>query len=427
MSKTSLELKVSGSINVTQDLKLYINMLQMNAAELLTFLDNQIECNPFLEIEEKEEEFYNKNNYEYKSISTIEDFSLFESKQNIYDIINEQIYFHFQEKKYQQIAFYIMQLMDDRGLINTDEIEQYKNDSDFIYVLNKMKYFEPNGIFAENIKECLKIQAKIYRNSLYDILIDNLEIVASYDYSKLTKIINVTKDEVMLMIKNIQKLNPSPIAKYSNDKLIPKIPDVFIEEDVGNSFFIEINRSLFPKLQIKDIEIDDKTTNSDDKKFIQTNLYQAKGLAKALENREIILLKIASAILKFQKKFFRYGIMHLMPMTISDIAKETLLHESTISRATTGKYIECKYGIFELKYFFSSKITSSLEEFVSSKKIQELIKSMISDEKEEILSDEQIMQNLHLLKINIARRTVAKYRKILKIPSSAARKKANFF
>jgi RNA polymerase sigma-54 factor len=446
MSKLVQTAALKQTIKMTASLKASLNLLQMSSLELKSTAYAELAKNPFLEENSESEEQINIEepkqdlftSYSPKSSNYDQDFdfiSNIESKKTLNDHISEQIGLSIQDHIEKLVALYLLDLLEPNGYINpnTDEIsKQLKCSKDLIKkVLANLQSFDPPGIFARNLKECLYLQLRTKGEITPEIsaVLDNLELVANAEFAKLAKICKIPQGELEQIIAKIKTLNPKPANGFFVENTQYKIPDVILNILPNNEISLEINPEVVPKLALsnsyyRSIKFEIKT--KEEKEFAKHEYASAANLVKAIDNRCKTILKVAGCIVQEQIDFFTRGIMYLKPLTLSKIAEHTGFNESTISRATAHKYIATPSGIYELKYFFSSSLsnltTASSE--VSSTKVKELIKQIIaSEEPGYILSDEDISSHLRRFNINIARRTVAKYRESLKIETSAVRKR----
>ena len=315
------------------------------------------------------------------------------------------------------------------NLINTDRSYIDKVES----VLKKMQSsFDPPGVCARDLKECLKIQAEQlgYNGGIQNVnkIIDSfLEEVATRDYKKIADALGVSTEEVEQATSVISSLEPKPGRPfYLKDTAKYIVPDFYVYK-VGNDLHIQLNRD-FPKVRISQyyetLFKRGASISADVKKYIKEKLEAARRIRNCLEEREKMVNKIIKKIVEHQRDFFEYGSDHLKPLRLKDIArdKDINVHESTVSRITSRRYIHTPQGILELKSLFSRGIEMSDGELISFEKIKTLIKDIITTESPESpYSDEDIAKMLERRNIKIARRTIAKYRKILKIPSSSER------
>ena len=372
------------------------------------------------------------NNYSNETPNFEE--TMADESQSLYKDIEKQIIAKFKENIDRIIAYNILGDIDDNGYFKTDiAIVANKLNcevSKVSFVLETMKGFEPSGIFAKDLKESLSIQMQELGlwNLKADIIIENIEILAKGDFKKLMKLADIEDiEELKEIIANIRLLKPKPITDYEIQTAQTIVPDVFLKIDKNGDFRIELNNNNLPRVLInRDYysEIKSIAKDKESKKFLNEKVGTANWLIKSLHQRANTILKVATEISKQQKDFFLKGADHLKPMLLKDIAYEIEMHESTISRVTTNKYIATPRGVYELKFFFSKALTSSYGgEDHSSQSVRFRIKDLVDKEdKKKPLSDDKIVQILDSEGINIARRTVSKYRDMLNIPSSSKRK-----
>jgi RNA polymerase sigma-54 factor len=330
------------------------------------------------------------------------------------------------------IANYLLESIDERGYIAetidsaSQALNTKKNKIDS--VLRKLQTMEPTGVFARDLQECLRLQLEdkeIIDNS-YEIILQNLDMVAECKLQKLANMCDIDLDILREKLAEIRKLNPKPGLAYSAEKIKTKIPDIYVYES-GDKYSLQLNDSNIPKAIVnKDYydKIKSDIIHAHEKDYVKQKYNEASALVKAITQRQNTLLRIARVIVEMQKDFLKHGIMFLEPLVISRIAKDIDMHESTVSRVINNKFIATPRGTFAFKFFFSSSLKSSgaaNNKTVSSTKAKELIKEMIDNEGDNILSDEEITSSLDKFGINISRRAVAKYRSAMNIPSSSAR------
>jgi RNA polymerase sigma-54 factor len=351
------------------------------------------------------------------------------------DYLTEQINLEINDPTRKLIAFFLLDSLKSNGYINFDSqaaSDTLKCSLSLIEeVLFKLQTFDPSGIFARDLKECLKIQLRDVKssNNKLLLLIDNLELIASNDYKKLTKICQVDNDELKDLIATLKTLNPKPASGFLVETTMFKIPDVILTIDEVGSFKLELNYECVPKLRFNDefyLKIKSNVKTDSEKDFTKQELSSANNIIKGIDQRVKTILRVANCIVEEQIDFFTRGVMYLKPLTLNKIAEMTGFNESTISRSTANKYISAPNGIYELKYFFSSSLgnTKSAGSNISSTKVKEIIKQLIlHEEPDNILSDDDIAVELKKFNIKIARRTVAKYREAAGVATSAYRKR----
>ena len=328
--------------------------------------------------------------------------------------------------------------LDQNGYLcaSVPEICQLENVSEeFVEaVLKKVQEFDPPGIAARNLQECLLIQARMLgvKNKIIEVIIkDYLKDLELKNYVHIAHKLKVPLREVEIAVLLISRMNPKPGSMYSEDKIQPIIPDVYIVK-ADDEYKIILNDDGLPRLRISNFyrEIMAGLTDhghgeeESGKKYIKDKVQSATWLIKSIQQRQNTIYKVAESIVKFQRDFFDRGIDFLKPLVLRDIASDIEMHESTISRVVSNKYVHSLQGIFEMKYFFGSSIKRTAEGTIASKSVKEEIKQIISGEKpKKPYSDCEIVDLLKVKGINIARRTVAKYREMMGILPSSKRKK----
>lgn len=332
------------------------------------------------------------------------------------------------------IGHYLIDLVDEAGYIPADlealsqrlgaPLELVES------VLGKLQTFDPPGIFARSLAECLALQLK--EQDRYDPLmaqlLANLDLLASRNIPALKRAIGIDMDELADMIREIKRLNPKPGLKFGSVQLQPVVPDVIVRAAADGGWHVELNSDTLPRVLVNRsyyTRIAKTATNERDKGYIFDCLQTANWLVKSLDQRARTILKVAEQIVRQQDSFFMYGVQYLRPLNLKVIADAISMHESTVSRVTSNKYIATPRGIFELKYFFTSAIASAADgEAHSSESVRHRIKQLIDAESaDDVLSDDQLVDRLRGEGIEIARRTVAKYREAMRIPSSVQRRR----
>ncbi len=295
-------------------------------------------------------------------------------------------------------------------------------------VLLMVHQFDPTGIGARDLAECLAAQAR--EADRYDPcmaqLIGNLDLLAKGDFTRLKKICGVDDEDFADMVAELRGYDPKPGCRFDSEQLPPVVPDVFIREQ-GEGWRVEVNQANLPRLLIDreyqaDLEAGcDKATKS----WIGDCVNEAHWLIKALDQRQRTIVKVSSAILKRQEAFFRKGVTALRPLTLREVAEDIAMHESTVSRVTSNKYLHCGRGVFELKYFFSSGVSSGDgTDSASAEAVKSHIGRLIdAEDTRSILSDDRLCELLKEQGFDIARRTVAKYREAMGHGSSVQRRR----
>ena len=472
----NLKLKQSQSLVMTPQLQQAIKLLQLNNLELTNLVNKELEENPFLENESVEldnqndqdtektdeldesfengesvadepcnEDFENRwdndttfeYNSKHSSTESVDVGSVIEqtlsNKVSLKSILSNQADLEFNDDVDKKIAEILIDYVDENGWIteNLEDIEEFSGFKlkQIENVLEKMQSFEPNGVFARNLKECLKIQL-INENNLdqkKEIIIDNIDLLGSGNIKGLQKLTGLKEERLKDEIRLIRALNPKPGSKYSTDNDNIFHPDVIVTKN-NSDWAVELNHGTLPKININEDyvkEIERLQCGESDKKFINESLNSARWLLKAIQQRNVTTLKISSEIVNQQKEFFEKGKKYLKPMVLKDVAKKINMHESTVSRVTSDKLMLTPRGVFEMKLFFSASISSTKEgETHSAESVRESLKKLISSEPaNNPLSDEMLVEKLQDEGIDLARRTVAKYRELLNIPASSVRRK----
>ena len=297
-------------------------------------------------------------------------------------------------------------------------------------VLGAVQSLDPSGIGARNLAECLAIQLRDLDrlDPAMHILLRHLELAARRDIAALRRLCGVDEEDVQEMIAEIKRLDPKPGRAFGSAPIQPVVPDVIVRAAPDGSWLIELNTDVLPRLLVNQTYATriSRTKGSDaDRSFMSGCLQTANWLTKSLEQRARTILKVAGEIVRQQDAFFIKGVEHLRPLNLKAIAEATGMHESTVSRVTSNKYLASPRGLFELKYFFTASIASNTgSEAHSAESVRFRIRQMIEREPVgEILSDDAIVEKLKSADIDIARRTVAKYRESMRIPSSVERRR----
>lgn len=437
-----LSLEQSQKLVMTNQLQLAIQLLQMSSLEVEQLLVEELQTNPFLNEKDIDPERYDQpsSDYSYSSASDPENNFIentYADEKDLRQFLCEQANIAFEDPHDKYIALTLIDYLEPSGYFATDliEIESETNQplEKIEAVLIKLKSFEPSGIFAKNLAECLttQLQDQGLYNPQIAILIDHLHLLAGKEYKKLETLCKVETQTLAEMISLVQSLQPKPADGYDTQDNNAVTPDIFIQHHPTEGWSFELKYDWLGKIYVdQGLYEEIKAVGSkDEQKFIQENFKQADWIMRAVKQRDMTLLKVTQAIFEKQKAFFEKGVSHLKPMTLKDIAETVDLHESTVSRITTNKYLNCKYGTFELKYFFTAALnrlykTQFMNEDHSAESIRHKIQTLITDEDpKNILSDEALSALLSEEGIEIARRTVAKYREALNIPTSAQRKR----
>jgi RNA polymerase sigma-54 factor len=332
------------------------------------------------------------------------------------------------------IGQYLIDLVDESGYLVGD-LEAVAEKlgaplSEVEAVLAIVQSFDPLGVCSRNLSECLSIQLR-ERNRFdpaMQALVANLELLAKRDFAALRKLCGVNDEDIADMIAEIRQLNPKPGLAFGMTVVQPIVPDVFVRPAADGTWHIELNSDTLPKVLISQryyAQVSKTTRNEKDKSYLADCLQTATWLVRALDQRAKTILKVSSEIVRQQDAFFVHGVQHLRPLNLKTIAEAIGMHESTVSRVTANKYMATNRGIFELKYFFTSSIAATDGgDAHSAEAVRHRIKILIDAEAAgAVLSDDTLVDKLKESGIDIARRTVAKYREAMHIPSSVQRRR----
>lgn len=299
-------------------------------------------------------------------------------------------------------------------------------------VLAVCQGFDPTGVMARSIPECLGLQLKERGrfDPAMEAMVNNLQLVAKHDMKGLAEACGVDKEDLLEMMTELRQLSPKPGSSFAGDASVAVTPDVYVREMPNGMFAVELNSENLPRVLMDKAyyaEVTALPMRDKEKEFISECAASATWLIKSLDQRARTILKVASEIVRQQDAFFAHGVAHLRPLNLKQVADAIEMHESTVSRVTTNKYMSTPRGLFELKYFFSASIPATGGgEAHSAEAVRHRIKMLIDNEEpDNVLSDDQIVEILTGYGVDIARRTVAKYRESLNIPSSVQRRRIN--
>ncbi len=336
------------------------------------------------------------------------------------------------------IGKYLIDLVDDAGYVPADLGQAAErlgaSQQEVEAVLAVLQKFDPPGVCARNLSECLAIQLR--ELDRYDpamqALVEHLDLLAKRDIATLRKICGVDDEDIADMIGEIRRLNPKPGMKFGSARLQTMVPDVYVRPGPDGGWHVELNSDTLPRVLVNQTyysqlakKIGKEGSKDGDKSYFTDALQNATWLVRALDQRARTILKVSTEIVRQQDGFFTHGVAHLRPLNLKAVADAIQMHESTVSRVTANKYMATNRGTFELKYFFTASIASADGgEAHSAEAVRHHIKQLIdSEEPSAILSDDTIVERLRASGIDIARRTVAKYREAMRIPSSVQRRR----
>ena len=471
--KQGLQLRLSQQLAMTPQLQQAIRLLQLSTLELQQELQQALESNPLLEQIDTHEEIDTRETQDSETLDTAdaleqkempEELPLDASWDTIYtagtpsgtsgDYIDDELpvyqgettqtlqdYLMWQVELTpfsdtdRAIATSIVDAVDDTGYLTVplEDILESMGDEEIDIdeveaVLKRIQRFDPVGVAAKDLRDCLLIQLSQFDKTtpwLEEarlIISDHLDLLANHDFRTLMRVTRLKEDVLKEAVNLIQSLDPRPGQSIQTGEPEYVIPDVLVRKHNGH-WTVELNSDSIPRLQINQhyASMCNNARNDGDSQFIRSNLQDAKWLIKSLESRNDTLLRVSRCIVEQQQAFFEQGEEYMKPMVLADIAQAVEMHESTISRVTTQKYLHSPRGIFELKYFFSSHVNTGGE--ASSTAIRALVKKLIAAENPaKPLSDSKLTSLLSEQGIMVARRTVAKYRESLSIPPSNQRK-----
>ncbi len=472
------QLKLSQQLIMTPQLQQAIKLLQLSRLELLETIHEELEANPLLE--ETQEELQTEQDAELETLTTEEapfqevelsekireDFDwegyleeyntstpvLVENDPNqewpsfdsrlseqttLKDHLEWQIRLSDFSDEERRIGECILGNLDNDGYLDAtiEEIVALSGADTSIVekVLGKIQNFDPVGVAARDLRECLLVQAKnlALEDKLVErIISDFLHYLETKNYTALVRALKRSPEEVKAAVDIIVGLDPKPGSAFNNVSVEYISPDIYVFK-IDDEWVILLNEDGMPKLRVssyyKDALGEGDSVSAETKDYIQTKLRAAAWLIKSIHQRQRTLYKVSQSIVRLQEDFFEKGVAFLKPMVLRDIAEDVGMHESTISRVTASKYMHTPHGIFELKYFFNSSINSVMGEAVASESVKERIRQIVKEEdSSRPHSDQEIVDMLERENISIARRTVAKYREMLGILPSNKRRKSSW-
>ena len=478
-----LDLRQSQALVMTPQLQQAIKMLQLNNLEITAYVDEQLEQNPLLEradnddqsstpaenqpenseatpaespVEALDSDYDNMWNSDQGSetappvtmevwrstptgaasgASSALDFAP-AANISLRDHLLNQLNVDLDDPVDRIIGTHIIDLLDDAGYIDGDiAIIADRLGCDEARVeatLERLQGFDPIGVFARDLAECLTLQLR-EQDRLDPImakLVDNLDLLADRDYQTLRRRCGADDEDFADMLAEIQALNPKPGLAFTSEVAQTLVPDVIVRQG-GGEWIIELNNETLPRVLVNEryyATISKQTKNKRDREYISDCLNNANWLVKSLAQRATTILRVATELVRQQEGFLNHGVQHLRPLVLRNIAEAIDMHESTVSRVTANKYMITPRGIFEMRYFFTTAIASSLggEAAHSSESVRYRIKTLIEGEDAAApLSDDRLVSRLSSEGIDIARRTIAKYREAMNIPSSMRRRRAS--
>ncbi len=473
-----LELRQGQQLVMTPQLQQAIRLLQLSNLELGVFVETEMERNPLLEREEAARQAEEAkgaaqdgktralnegvsdarggggalngdrqlgdqsgwasvksrtHNGDGTENANLEEFVA--ATRSLADHLTEQLNLMVTDPAERLIGVHLIHMVDEAGYLPAsleDVAQRLGAPIDLVErVLGRLQAFDPPGVFARNLAECLALQLKDVNRYDPQIarLLDNLALLGNHNLSALKRAVGVDGEELVEMVTEIRRLNPKPGLKFGSTQIQPILPDVLVRPGPDGSWVLELNSETLPRVLVNRSYYANvaKTARSDqDKGYLLECLQSANWLAKSLDQRARTILRVAEEIVRQQDGFLTHGVEHLKPLNLRTVADAIKMHESTVSRVTSNKYMSTPRGIFELKYFFTSAISSfnGAGEAHSSEAVRHRIRQLIDAETPQaVLSDDTLVEYLKRDGIDIARRTVAKYREALRIPSSVQRRR----
>lgn len=490
---TKLQLRQSQSLVMTPQLMQSIKLLQLSHAELEQFVEEEIERNPLLERAERDEEgsanpvaepidaeagsVWVEDDSAWTAGSMAE--TMDASLENVFpddpgrseqlspdlaaqwksaaghaagaasdvdledlaampvtlqDVVAEQIAFQVADPVMRRVAAELAESLDPAGYLTADPAEIAARfgivEADVVRTLAICQTFEPHGIFARNLAECLSLQlaARDRLDPAMQALLAHLDLLARRDFPALRRICGVDEEDLADMVAEVRALDPRPGFAFGSTRVESIVPDVEVRRAADGTWTVELNPDALPRVLVNNTYVARLGAASQqpaEKAFISECLQSANWLTRSLDQRARTILKVASEIVKRQDAFLNEGIRHLRPLTLKAVADAISMHESTVSRVTANKFMLTPRGVFELRYFFSAAIAAVAgEEAHSSEAVRDRIRGLIAAEDgENVLSDDAIVDMLKRDGVDVARRTVAKYRESMDIPSSVQRRR----
>lgn len=451
-----LNLVQSQKLILTPQVKQALEILRMNGQELIEYVEEQLEINPALEVDDEneftgQEEYSSENEeddweealdsvrikgtQEQDNFKEISDFTV--DKSSVRLSLKEHLRFQLNtselSEKMRLVGEYIIDNIDENGYLTTglSEIASFLNIpvKETAKVLEVLQTFDPPGISARSLKECLLIQMDQMDNVddiVYRVVEDYLDDLAENKIAAVAKGTGLSVGKVSEIFEFIKTLEPKPGREfYSDDDIKYIIPDCMVKK-IKNKFEVLINEETLPMLNISSYyrKVVNEDINIEAKKFIQSRIDSGSWLIKCIEQRKNTIRKIVEVIVEKQSDFFEKGKNYIKPLTMKEVAGVVGMHESTVSRTVNSKYLQCSWGVFELRYFFTARISSSSGKEISNDNIKEKLKKIIKlEDKKAPLNDSQITELLKQEGIEISRRTIAKYRAEIGIPTVSKRKK----
>ena len=482
--RQSLQLKIGQQLTMTPQLQQAIRLLQLSSLDLQAEIQDALDNNPLLEVESEQSQDSDSANHVNSSnkddsqretsdvLKTQEmpedlpvdstwddtyssstpangaasssksydgDYEVYQgsTSESLQDHLIWQMQLsHFSEED-TAIGEAIIEAIDDNGYLTADIddiIESVRlpevGEEEVCMVLKRIQHFDPVGVGARTVSECLAIQLRQlndrtpFKDDALTLVCDHMDLLGNRDFRNIQRKLKLTEGDLREVMRLIQQMHPHPGEQIAQQEVEYVVPDVAVMKKNGR-WVVELNPDSVPKLKVNEeyAALSKAAKSSADSQYIKNHTQEARWFIKSLESRNETLLKVANCIVQRQQGFFEHGEEAMKPMVLNDVAEAVEMHESTISRVTTQKFLHCPRGIFELKYFFSSHVSTEGGGECSSTAIRALIKKLVAAEnRSKPLSDSKIAELIAEQGIKVARRTIAKYRESLNIPSSSQRK-----
>ena len=480
MASQRLELRQAQSLVMTPLLQQAIRLLQMSNLDLDAFLSEELERNPLLDREQTDREAQVAPDgeaapmtdgsmtdgdpadvgeplpeaFDYGGYDVEEEAFGWEGsvsagpgeeageglepqqaqRQTLRERLLDEVRLEFRDPAERLVAAYLVEALDEAGYLTLtlDEVADALGCEEALVerVLDRLQSFEPSGLFARDLAECLALQLR-QRGELDEpmrLLLQHLDLAASRDFQRLARLCRTTPGEVQALLARIRRLDPKPALRLLPAAEVPSLPpDILMRADGAGGWLLELNPETLPRVLVDrayHARLSARCRTRPAREFLAERLQSANWLVKSLDQRAVTILRVVSEIVRRQDSFFRQGIHSLRPMTLRDIAESVGLHESTVSRVTSNKVIATPRGVFDLKFFFTNAISQTDGDSLSAEAVRHRIRTLIEQERPDaVLSDDTIVDVLREQGIEIARRTVAKYRESMNILSSVQRRR----
>ncbi len=456
MTKQTLDIRTAQVLTMTPRLQQAIKLLQLSQQELCTYINEQLLENPLLvgqdtdltvpldapqDYENAYEEDYNRDSlvFQTHSNSAVDSLAnLARQEISLRDHLMQQLAIAVTDPVLSKLGEHLIDSINSYGFLDEDVAsisQRFNIPIDMVAgLLATLQTFDPPGVFAKNLADCFAIQLKeqgMFSKNM-ESLLTNLDLLTQMPFKTFAKKVGVGLEECQNLLNALKTLCPRPIQNFDHTPINVVVPDVYVKYCENTGWGVALNQKTLPKIFLDNQyyeSLREKVTSRDERSYINAQYSHAHWLLNAIEQRTSTLLRVAQEVINQQKGFLEFGFSEFKPLSLRQVADALDIHESTVSRITTSKYIATPRGIFDLKFFFSSGVKQQKrliqkEDTTSSRTIQEKIRELVAKENpKDPLSDDALVEQLMLAGLTVARRTITKYRKILKIPSSFERKR----